>query len=80
MDTPVLLSNVRCDPLDTDITKCKLSERRDMFLNTCDHTDDVGLRCYDVSWAGIRLGIRNVIFDFKVFLSKTNSYFRIFDN
>ena len=65
MDTPVLLSNVRCDPLDTDITKCKLSERRDMFLNTCDHTDDVGLRCYDVSWAGIRLGIRNIIFVIK---------------
>ena len=56
MDSPILISNVRCDPLDTDITKCKLSERRDMFLNTCDHADDVGIRCYDVSWAGIRLG------------------------
>ena len=60
-NSPILLSNVRCDPLDTDITNCRgglrwRSEKPDMFLNSCDHPDDVGIRCYDVSWAGIRLG------------------------
>ena len=66
---PIVMSNVRCGPLDTDITRCKLSEKRDMFLNSCSHSDDVGLRCYDVSWSGIRLGMtakRSKLYDVKV--------------
>ena len=65
---PIALSNVRCGPLDTDITRCKLSEGPDMFLNSCTHADDVGLRCYDVSWSGIRLGMtakRSKLYDVK---------------
>ena len=66
---PILMSNVRCAPLDTDLTRCKLSERSDMFLNSCTHADDVGLKCYDVSWAGMRLGMtakRSKLFDVRV--------------
>ena len=65
---PIVMSNVRCGPLDTDITRCKLTEGRDMFLNSCTHADDVGLRCYDVSWSGIRLGMtakRSKLYDVK---------------
>ncbi len=66
---PILMSNVRCGPLDTDLTRCKWAERTDMFLNSCSHSDDVGLRCYDVSWAGARLGMtskRSKLYDVKV--------------
>ncbi len=66
---PILLSNVRCGPLDTDIRYCKLSEGTDKFLNTCGHEDDVGLKCYDVSWSGVRLGMtakRSKLYDVKV--------------
>ncbi|CAG0893659.1 unnamed protein product [Cyprideis torosa] len=52
----ILLSNVRCSDLDTDILLCRL-EGVDDFEDSCDHSDDVGLRCYDISWAGIRLGV-----------------------
>jgi len=69
--SPILMSNVRCDEeLEIDLTTCKLSEKAsDMLLNSCDHADDVGLRCYDVSWAGVRLGMtsrRSKLFDVKV--------------
>ena len=47
---PILLSNVRCGPLDTDLTKCKRAEGTDMFLNSCSHLDDVGLR-----WVSLNL-------------------------
>ena len=50
------MSNVRCEELDTDLTKCKKSEGEDKFLHSCTHANDVGLKCYDVSWSGIRLG------------------------
>ncbi len=89
--SPILMSNVRCGPLDTDLRTCKLAERTDAFLNSCTHADDVGLRfvsflvdiylllffimynvfrrCYDVSWAGVRLGMtakRSKLYDVKV--------------
>ena len=35
-EDPIIMSNVRCNfdhDLDTDITKCKLSEGNDKFLN-----------------------------------------------
>ena len=69
LQDPVLMSNVRCGPLDTDLTKCRLSERTDLFYNSCTHGDDVGLKCYDVSWAGIRLGMtakRSKLYDVKI--------------
>ena len=64
-----LLKCFRCGRLDTDLAKCKWSERRDAFLHSCSHDSDVGLRCYDVSWSGIRLGMtakRSKLFDVKV--------------
>lgn len=49
----IVLSNVQCENYDTDITKCKAE--RD-FENSCSHDNDVGVRCYETSWAGIRFG------------------------
>lgn len=66
---PILLSNVRCDPLDTDVTSCKLSEGTDMMHNSCTHEDDVGLKCYGLSWSGVRLGMtakRSKLFDVQI--------------
>lgn len=47
---------MRCDDDDTDITQCR-AERPDEFEFSCSHENDVGIRCYDTSWAGIRLGV-----------------------
>ena len=66
---PILMSNIRCGELETDIRKCKKSERSDDFVNSCTHEYDVGLKCYDVSWAGLRLGMtakRSKLYDMKV--------------
>ncbi|XP_056639840.1 protein bark beetle [Diorhabda sublineata] len=49
----VVLSNVQCDDFDLDILKCK-SERLNDFENSCGHENDVGVRCYKTSWAGLR--------------------------
>ncbi|KAF2901827.1 hypothetical protein ILUMI_04359, partial [Ignelater luminosus] len=51
----VVLSNVRCDDFDIDVTQCK-AETELNFENSCTHDNDVGLRCYDTSWAGVRFG------------------------
>lgn len=51
----VILSNVRCDENDLDITKCKAESLGD-FENSCHHENDVGVRCYKTSWAGVRFG------------------------
>ncbi|XP_025830817.1 protein bark beetle [Agrilus planipennis] len=51
----VILTNVECSIFDTDITKCK-AERKTDFENTCTHEHDVGIRCYESSWAGVRFG------------------------
>ena len=66
---PILMSNVRCGELDTDIRRCKRAERLDDFTNSCSHDYDVGLKCYDVSWSGLRLGMtarRSKLLDVKV--------------
>ena len=66
---PILMSYVRCKELDTDIRKCKLAEHVMDFEGSCGHDQDVGLRCYDVSWAGMRLGMtskRSKLYDVKV--------------
>lgn len=52
----ILLSNVRCDDDDTDITQCR-AERSQDFEFSCSHENDVGIRCYETSWAGVRLGV-----------------------
>ncbi|XP_041988464.1 protein bark beetle isoform X2 [Aricia agestis] len=52
----VLLSNVECTEFDNDITKCK-AETVDNFENSCTHDNDVGIRCYDTSWAGVRFSV-----------------------
>ncbi|XP_055386247.1 protein bark beetle [Condylostylus longicornis] len=51
----VLLSNVRCTEHDTDVTKCQAERAsRGEFENSCTHENDVGMRCYEGAWAGLR--------------------------
>ncbi|XP_047509687.1 protein bark beetle isoform X2 [Pieris napi] len=52
----VVLSNVECTEFDNDITKCK-AETIDSFENSCTHENDVGIRCYETSWAGVRFSV-----------------------
>lgn len=52
----IILSNVECTEFDNDITKCK-AETRYHFENSCTHDNDVGIRCYETSWAGIRFSV-----------------------
>lgn len=52
----ILLTNVQCNEFDTDITNCK-ADRVDHFENSCTHDHDVGVRCYESSWAGVRFGV-----------------------
>lgn len=66
-NNPIVLSNVQCTDLDTDLTKCK-AERMQDFENSC--VEEVGIRCYPQSWAGLRLGmiakesyIKNVVIE-----------------
>ena len=49
-------SNIQCDDFDTDISTCR-SDGQSELENSCRHVDDVGLRCYPRTWAGIRLGV-----------------------
>ncbi|KAK7076789.1 hypothetical protein SK128_004223, partial [Halocaridina rubra] len=55
-DSRIVLSNVQCDEFDTDITKCKGDHSWELE-NSCSHSEDVGLRCYPGTWAGIHLGM-----------------------
>lgn len=52
----IVLTNVECDEFDTDVTKCRSDKRKD-FESSCTHEHDVGIRCYDSSWAGLRFGV-----------------------
>lgn len=49
-------SNVQCTEEDNDITQCK-AEKLPHLENACTHEQDVGLRCYEPQWAGVRLGV-----------------------
>ncbi|KAL5280481.1 hypothetical protein ACFFRR_004453 [Megaselia abdita] len=51
----VILSNVQCTVHDTNIHSCK-SEKLDLgeFQNSCNHDNDVGVRCFEGAWAGLR--------------------------
>ena len=51
----ILLSNVQCTEDDVDISHCK-AENSDEFENSCTHENDVGVRCTEAAWAGLRLG------------------------
>lgn len=54
----VLLSNVRCTEHDTDITRCRAEQAsKNEFYNSCTHEYDVGIRCYEGAWAGLRFGV-----------------------
>ncbi|XP_043270872.1 protein bark beetle isoform X2 [Venturia canescens] len=51
----IILSNVQCSEDDIDISKCK-AETAEEFENSCTHENDVGVRCSEAGWAGLRLG------------------------
>jgi Scavenger receptor cysteine-rich domain len=53
---PIVMTNVRCTDDDLDLTKCR-SESEAEFENSCTHENDVGLKCYEPSWAGMRFGV-----------------------
>ncbi|CAG9761945.1 unnamed protein product [Ceutorhynchus assimilis] len=52
---PIILSNVDCQDYDFDVSKCRAEHLLD-FANSCNHDNDVGIRCYKTSWAGVRFG------------------------
>lgn len=52
----IILSNVKCTKEDLDITKCK-AEKPEDFENSCSHENDVGMRCHEPVWAGVRFGV-----------------------
>src|SRR5699024_4428233 len=54
----ILLSNVHCGHLDTDLTKCKAEKasENDFEGGWCP-MGEVGIRCYPPAWAGIRIGM-----------------------
>ncbi|KAF8773809.1 Protein bark beetle like protein [Argiope bruennichi] len=74
----ILLSNVQCTLQDTDITLCKAETD---FENSC--TSKVGLRCYNPSWSGLRLGmaagesrLRNIIVEHAGLLDFATNIFK----
>ncbi|KAB7501563.1 Protein bark beetle [Armadillidium nasatum] len=52
----IVRSNVRCDEFDTDFLQCEYDSEKDIE-NSCTHKNDVGIRCYPRTWAGIRFGM-----------------------
>ncbi|EDW76452.2 uncharacterized protein Dwil_GK14651 [Drosophila willistoni] len=50
----ILVANVRCTPHDRDVTKCRAEYE---FENSCSHENDVGIRCYEGAWAGVRFSM-----------------------
>ncbi|XP_049867990.1 protein bark beetle isoform X2 [Pectinophora gossypiella] len=56
MTEDIILSNVECTEFDNDITKCK-AETIENFEKSCTHENDVGIRCYETSWAGMRFSV-----------------------
>ncbi|XP_012276535.1 protein bark beetle isoform X2 [Orussus abietinus] len=51
----IMLSNVQCSDDDIDVSKCR-AESQGEFENSCTHENDVGVRCSEAAWAGLRLG------------------------
>ncbi|KAF0300654.1 Protein bark beetle [Amphibalanus amphitrite] len=56
LDSRVMMSSVSCAPTDLDVTRCRHESAAELE-HTCPHEMDVALRCYDVSWAGVRFGL-----------------------
>uniref|UniRef100_T1J608 SRCR domain-containing protein n=1 Tax=Strigamia maritima TaxID=126957 RepID=T1J608_STRMM len=52
----IVASNIRCHFLETNISKCEFDSEWDIE-NTCTHEDDVHVRCYEPTWAGLRFGL-----------------------
>nr|XP_046910459.1 protein bark beetle-like [Dermatophagoides farinae] len=54
----ILLTNVQCTHLDTDLTKCKAERmsNNDFEGGWCPK-GEVGIRCFPEAWAGIRFGM-----------------------
>jgi len=57
LEDPTLMSHVDCAEEDTDIRNCFYRPTTNETENYCGHDMDVGLRCHEVSWAGIRFGM-----------------------
>ena len=51
---PILMSEVICDSLDTNLFECKHTKQH---FHSCSHLDDVWLRCLKPGWAGVRFGM-----------------------
>ncbi|KAK0090170.1 hypothetical protein PV325_002595 [Microctonus aethiopoides] len=51
----IIVSNVQCTEDDIDISRCKAEYFGD-FENSCTHDNDVGVKCSEAAWAGLRLG------------------------
>lgn len=47
---------MKCTDEDLDITECR-AEKDMEFENSCSHNNDVGLRCHEPKWAGVRFGV-----------------------
>lgn len=50
----ILMSEVQCDSLDTNLFECRHTSLSD---HTCTHEDDVWIKCLRPGWAGIRFGM-----------------------
>lgn len=46
---PIWRSQVKCTDLDMDVTKCQADGQHD---HSCDHIQDVYVKCIDPTWAG----------------------------
>lgn len=53
---PFPRSNVHCNEWDNDLTKCDAEFSEDIE-NSCQLDNLVGIKCYDSSWAGIRMAV-----------------------
>lgn len=51
-----IYSNVKCTDEDLNILDCK-SEKEYEFEYSCNHDNDVKMRCYEPGWAGLRFGV-----------------------
>lgn len=49
----IILSNVQCTEDDVDVSKCK-AEAQNEFERSCTHENDIGVRCSEAAWAGVR--------------------------
>lgn len=53
----ILLTNVQCTHLDTDLTECQAERLNSDFEGAWCPKGEVGIRCFPKAWAGIRFGM-----------------------